>query len=128
MTERLDYLSLQDLIEIAQRVVPEVQFRDLGLIESAVARPRVTIFGEDAYPSFELKVASLLHSVVRNHALVDGNKRLAWSAARIFCLMNDRDLSMSIDEAESMIVDAAAGKLDVADLARIIGTHVAITH
>ena len=128
MTERIDFLELQDLIEIATRVVPNVQFRDLGLLESAAARPQSTIFGEAAYPSFELKVCALLHSVVRNHALVDGNKRLAWSAARVFCLLNNRDLVMSVDDAESMIVGAASGEFDVVELSELIRNHlVAIT-
>jgi hypothetical protein len=51
---------------------------------AAAARPRTTVFGEDAYPAFEDKAAALLHSLVRNHALVDGNERLAWAAARVF--------------------------------------------
>ncbi len=56
-----------------------------GLLAAAAARRRITVFGEDAYPTVEDKAAALLHSLVSNHALVDGNKRLAWSAARIFC-------------------------------------------
>ena len=75
-----------------------------------------------------MKVCALLHSVFRNHALVDGNKRLAWSAARVFCLLNNRDLVMSVDDAESMIVGAASGEFDVVELSELIRNHlVAIT-
>ena len=91
--EEIDYLSVEDLLEIAAGVIDHVVVRDAGLLAAAAARPRVTVFGEDAYRAFEDKAAALLHSLVRNHALVDGNKRLAWSAARIFCLLNGRDLT-----------------------------------
>ena len=98
--EEIDYLSVEDLLEIAAGVMDHVVVRDAGLLAAAAARPRITVFGDDAYPTFEDKAAALLHSLVRNHALVDGNKRLAWSAARIFCLLNGRDLTYTIDEAE----------------------------
>ncbi|MSW73405.1 MAG: type II toxin-antitoxin system death-on-curing family toxin, partial [Actinobacteria bacterium] len=91
-----------------------------GLLESAAMRPQTTIYGEDAYPTFEEKVASLIHSLARNHALIDGNKRIAWSAGRIFCLMNGRDLNMTIDDAEKMILDIAKGVIDVADIAVLL--------
>ena len=115
--EELDYLSLEDLLEIASGVLDDVAVRDPGLLASAVARPRTTVFGDDAYPTFEDKAAAMLHSLVRNHALVDGNKRLAWSAARVFCLLNGRDLTYTVDEAEQMMLEAAAGGLDVPQIA-----------
>jgi death on curing protein len=115
--EELDYLSIEDLLEIASGVLDDVAVRDPGLLAAAAARPRTTVFGDDAYPTFEDKVAALLHSLVRNHALVDGNKRLAWSAARVFCLLNGRDLTYTVDEAEQMMLKAAAGGLDVPQIA-----------
>ena len=124
MTDELDYLSLDDLLEIAAGVVGEVGVRDLGLLASAAARPRVTAFGEDAYPSFADKAAALIHSVARNHALIDGNKRLAWAATRVFCLMNGRDLILGVDHAEALVVDAAAGRVDVPELAEALGRHL----
>ena len=68
-----EYLDLEDLIEIAKRAIdPDVTIRDFGLLESALSRPRATVFGEDAYPDLFLKAAALMHSIARNHALVDG--------------------------------------------------------
>lgn len=113
----VDYLSLDDLLEIAAGVLPAVEIRDLGLVESAAHRPRSSAFGAEAYPSLAEKAAALMHSVARNHALVDGNKRLAWAAARVFCLLNGRDLDLSVDEAEASVVGTAAGSLDVPGLA-----------
>jgi death-on-curing protein len=117
----LDYLSVDDLLEIAEAMLPTVEVRDVGLLAAAADRPRASAFGAEAYPSFAEKVAAVLHSVARNHALVDGNKRLAWSAARVFCLLNGRDLELGVDEAEAMVVGAAAGSLDVAALAEHVG-------
>lgn len=123
-TEDVDYLTVDDLLEIAAGVLGEVPVRDAGLLAAAAGRPQVTVFGEDAYPSFEEKAAALLHSLVRNHALVDGNKRLAWAATRVFCLLNGRDLTYSVDDAERLMLDAAAGDLDVPDLAAWIRDHL----
>ena len=125
--EDLDYLSLEDLLEIATGVIDEVVVRDVGLLAAAAARPRVTVFGDDAYPAFEDKAAALLHSLVRNHALVDGNKRLAWSATRVFCLLNGRDLTYDVDDAEGLMVDAAAGQLDVPQIAGWLAGHMQAT-
>jgi len=116
----IDYLSLDDLLEIAAGVLGAVEIRDMGLLAGAAGRPRSSAFGVDAYPSFPEEVAALLHSIARNHALVDGNKWLAWSAAHVFCLLNGRDLSLGMDEAEAMVVGAAAGTLDVGALAEVI--------
>jgi death on curing protein len=122
-TEEIDYLSVEDILEIAAGVIEPVVVRDAGLLAAAAARPRITVFGDDAYPAFEDKAAALLHSLVSNHALVDGNKRLAWSAARIFCLLNGRDLTYTIDEAENLMLSAAAGQLDVPQIAAWLLAH-----
>ena len=120
MSDPIDYLDLHDLIEIGKSLIGNFRIRDEGLLESAAMRPQTTIYGHDAYPDFEEKVASLIHSLARNHALIDGNKRIAWSAGRIFCLMNGRDLKMPIDNAEKMILDIAKGDIDVAEIAAIL--------
>jgi death-on-curing protein len=99
--------------------------RDAGLLAAAAARPQMTIFGDDAYPTFEDKAAALLHALVSNHALVDGNKRLAWSAARVFCLHNGRDLTYSVAEAEGLMLSAASGQLDVSRISDWILAHTA---
>jgi death-on-curing protein len=121
--EEFDLLTVEDLLEIATGVLDEVVVRDAGLLASAAARPWVTISGVDAYPTFDDKAAALLHSLVRNHALVDGNKRLAWAATRAFYLLNGRDLAYTVDDAERLMVRAAAGELDVPDIAGWLRTH-----
>ncbi len=113
----VDYLTVDDLLDIAERILPSVAVRDVGLLASAASRPLASAHGEEAYPTFALKAAALLHSIARNHALVDGNKRLAWAAARVFCLLNGRDLTLSVDDGEALVVGAAAGTLDLPVLA-----------
>jgi len=116
----IDYLSLEDLLEIAAGLIPGVRVRDIGLLESAAQRPQMSVFGKDAYPSFSEKTAALMHSLARNHTLVDGNKRIAWSAGRIFCIMNGRDLKMNVDTAEALIQSISTGKIEVPEIARRI--------
>ena len=98
--------------------------RDRGLLASAAGRPQTTVFGEDAYPHFADKAAALMHSLARNHPLVDGNKRLAWAATRVFCLLNGRDLQLAVDEAEVLVLAVARGELEVADIAASIEKHL----
>jgi death-on-curing protein len=123
-TSPTDYLNLEDLLEIAAGVIESPVVRDLGLLASAAARPQMSVFGQDAYPAFAEKAAALMHSIARNHALVDGNKRVAWSATRVFCLLNGRDLAYDVDEAERLVLDVAAGKLDVAEIAADLESHL----
>lgn len=120
----IDYLSVEDLLEIAAGIIEEVAVRDAGLLAAAAGRPQVTVFGDDAYPTFEDKAAALLHSLGRNHALVDGNKRLAWAATRVFYLLNGRDLTYTVDEAEALMLTAAAGGQDVPEIATWLRHHL----
>lgn len=107
------YLTLPELLHIAVRVLgTDPPIRDVGLLESAVARPQATAFGADAYPGLDSKAAALLHSLVRNHAMVDGNKRLALAAVIAFYGVNGRRLTLTNDEAYDLIMDVAAGRLD----------------
>jgi death on curing protein len=105
-----EYLDLDDLLEIARQAVGgEVMVSDYGLLESALARPRASVFGQDAYPDLHLKAAALLHSLARNHALVDGNKRLAWTACRTFLAVNDQWISAPEDDRFEFVIRVATG-------------------
>src|SRR3954454_12745723 len=106
------YLGLDDLLRIAERVLPAVDVRDVGLLEAAAARPRASAFGAAAYPTLDEKAAALLHSIARNHALVDGNKRLALAATVAFYGVNGLRLTLSNDEAYDLVMAVAAGQLD----------------
>lgn len=118
------FLDLEDLIHVATRTLgasPEV--RDAGLLESALARPRATAFGEDAYADLPAKAAALLHSLARNHALVDGNKRLALAATIAFLGVNGVRSTLSNDEAYDLVIDVATGTVqDISAIAARLGT------
>ena len=110
------YLTLPELLHVAVRALgSEPAVRDYGLLEAALARPQATAFGSDAYPEPDAKAAAFLHSLARNHALVDGNKRLALAATIAFYGINGRRLTLTNDEAYELIMNVAAGKLDSVD-------------
>jgi death-on-curing protein len=120
------YLDLEDLLHIAERTLGTVEIRDLGLLEAAAARPQASAFGEDAYPSTREKTAALVHSIARNHALVDGNKRLALAGGIAFLGINGLQFTMSNDEAYDLIISIATGQLDdVSGIAAVLGAHTA---
>lgn len=109
------HLELEDLLHIADRVLPSVEVRDIGLLEAAVARPRASAFGEAAYPTLHEQAAALLHSVVTGHALVDGNKRLGLASVLALYGMNGYRLTFTNDDAHDLVVAIAAGELDAVD-------------
>ena len=112
-------LDLEDLLHVAERATGgPVEVRDIGLLESAAARPRASAFGADAYPTLHDKVAALLHSIVRNHALVDGNKRLGLASVIAFYGLNGRRLTMTNDQAYDLVIAVAVGEVD--DVAQIV--------
>ena len=115
------YLTDEEVLAIAGRVVGDVLVRDYGLIASAVARPQASAFGEDAYPDLETKAAAFMQSIVRNHALVDGNKRLSLAATIAFLGVNGRRLTLTNDEAYDFVIAVATGELsDVGQIAEVL--------
>jgi death on curing protein len=111
-----DHLDLEDLLEIAREAVgKDVAVRDYGLLESALARPRASVFGQDAYPPLHLKAAALLHSLALNHALVDGNRRLAWTACRTFLAINAQWIDAPEDQRFDLVVAVATGAISDLD-------------
>lgn len=127
MTEPVEFLDLDDLLELARRLLgspPPV--RDIGLLGSAVARPRTTVGGVDAYPSIWLKAAALLQSVVNNHALVDGNKRLGWLATAVFLELNEASVAQATnDDVYDLVLHVASSGITVDEIATSLE---ALTH
>ena len=112
----LRYLTTDDLLLLVT-ALGAGPVRDVGLLGSAAGRPQTTVFGSDAYPSVPEKAAALLHSITNNHALVDGNKRLAWLAAVVFLDLNGWDVALSDDEAFALVMSASTSDHDVAEIA-----------
>jgi death-on-curing protein len=110
------YLDVEDLLALV-RLLRAGPVRDVGLLDSAAGRARATVFGSEAYPTLPLKAAALLHSVAGNHALVDGNKRLAWLATVVFLDLNGAAPGVDDDAAFALVMDVAAGSADVPEIA-----------
>ncbi|SIN23008.1 type II toxin-antitoxin system death-on-curing family toxin [Micromonospora cremea] len=114
------YPTLADVAGIARKL--SVGIRDAGLVESAVARPQTSVFGEDAYPDLWTKAAALLHSLVSNHAFVDGNKRIGWIVTVAFLLQNRAVTVDQLDETDQdtaydLVISVAESRLtEVAEI------------
>ena len=107
------YLTTDELLHVANKAIGEPpQLADAGLLESAAARPQATVMGTPAYPTLSDKAAALTHSLARNHALVDGNKRLALSGLIAFLGVNGHRLTYDNDGAYELIMAIAAGHLN----------------
>ena len=115
----VEFLDLDDLLDLARTLLGDSPpIRDVGLLASAVARPQTTVGGEDAYPTIWLKAAALLQSVVGNHALVDGNKRLGWLSAAVFLEINDDSVAAaSDDDVYTLVMEIAQTGLALDDIA-----------
>ncbi len=111
------YLSITEVLHINEGFVGPDQLRDLGLLDAAVMRPQSSAFGADAFPSLHDKAAALLHGLARNHPFVDGNKRTAWSATAVIYLVNGYSVPVQANDVVSLMLDAAEGRSDVADIA-----------
>ena len=119
MSSEVEYLDTDDLVELATVLLGDPPpIRDLGLLGSAAARPQASAFGEDAYPDLWTKAAALLHSVVKNHALVDGNKRLGWLATAVFLEINGVAVThVSNDAVYDLVMGVTTGRDDVGEIA-----------
>lgn len=117
MSRSFEYLDLEDVLSLARTLLGDPPpVRDIGLLGSAVARPQTSVFGEDAYPDIYSKASALLQSIVNNHPLVDGNKRLGWLATAVFLELNDVQASKaSNDDVYDFVIWVASSNpaLDV---------------
>ena len=107
----VEYLTLEDVLGLVN-ALSAGPVRDLGLLDSACHRPQAGFFGQEAYPTLAGKAAALMHSLACNHALVDGNKRLALLATVVFLRVNGHRLDLTDDEAFDLTLSVAAGQLD----------------
>lgn len=109
MTE-VKYLSTEDLLDLAG-LLGVLDVRDLGLLDSAALRPQSVVFGTESYPKLADKAAALFESIVGNHPLIDGNKRLGWAALVSFYALNGIFLELEDDVAYDFVISAASGQI-----------------
>ena len=112
-----EYLSLEDLLDLVN-ALEAGPVRDLGLLDSACHRPQASLFGQEAYPTLAGKAAALMHSLACNHALIDGNKRLALLATVVFLRINGYVLDLTDDETFDLAMSVAAGQLDAEEICK----------
>jgi death-on-curing protein len=109
------FLTLIEVLELHRRVIEQsggaFGIREVGLLESAIAQPRMTFGGEDLYPSLLEKAAALGFSIIMNHPFVDGNKRTGHAVTETFLVLNGMEISASVDEQEDVILAIASGAL-----------------
>jgi death-on-curing protein len=119
VTASVEYFDLDDVIHLATRLLGDPPpVRDIGLLGASVARPQTSAFGEDAYPDIWTKAAALLQSVVKNHALVDGNKRLGWLAVATFLEINGVTVTViANDDVYRLVMEVAAGHPEIEESA-----------
>ncbi len=118
------YLEIEDAYYIIDGF--GFHIRDAGLLGSALARPATTIMGDDAYSSLAKKAAALLESLARNHALIDGNKRTAWTLMVAFLGLNGYRHDFDTETAFDLVVGVASGSIDLDKGSRVISKHLII--
>ncbi len=111
-----EYLTIEDLLRLT-RDLGVGPVRDVGLLDSAAHRPTTSLYGQEAYSSIDDKAAVLLESIVGNHALIDGNKRLGWLAVVVFYGLNGLVLDAPDDEAYDLVIAVASGQQPYAETA-----------
>ena len=119
MSEATEFLESDDLIELAGLLLGDPPpIRDAGLLAAAAARPQASAFGVDAYPDIWTKAAALLQSIVGNHPLVDGNKRLGWLATAVFLEVNGVSITAAPnDDVYRLVLRVASESPDVEEIA-----------
>jgi death-on-curing protein len=115
------FLDLDDALEQIHFLGFHV--RDVGLLQSSLARPNTTLYGADAYPSLDLKAAALMHSIVTSHPLIDGNKRTAWALMITFVLLNGFEVVAETDDAFDFVLGVATESRDLDSIASWIEAH-----
>jgi len=119
---KIDYCPLDDALVAVELL--RVRVRDVGLLASALERPRTDVFGLEAYPDLNSKAAALLDGINRAHALEDGNKRLSWLLTVLFYERNGLDLCASADDGEEFVLGVADAHLELADIAAWLDAHI----
>lgn len=121
------FLTLDEVLEIHRdqlaRYGGAAGIRDLGLVQSALAQPQATFGGQFLHADVSEMAAAYLFHLVRNHAFVDGNKRVGAVAAIVFLRMNDANLRITNAELESLVLSVAQGKTDKAAVATFWRDH-----
>lgn len=123
----MKYLSVKDVLLLHNMAVDEAGgshgLRDLGLLESAVERCKVTFGGEELYPDIFLKTGALIHGLLRNHAFVDGNKRTSMFSAMTLLELNGYKFDARQKEVVIFALKVENEKLSVEEISEWLKEH-----
>ena len=97
--------------------------RDVGLLESALESPFQSFDGEELYPSIQAKAARLCYGLVKNHAMVDGNKRLGCHVMLVFLVLNGYEVEYTQKELSDLILDVVADRKRYEDILQWLLVH-----
>ena len=97
--------------------------RDVGLLESALESPFQSYGGEELYPSIQAKAARLCYGLVKNHAMIDGNKRIGAHAMLVFLALNGYEVEYTQKELSDLILDVAADRKQYEDILKWLLVH-----
>lgn len=121
------YLTVKDVLLLHDLAIEAAGgshgLRDLGLLESALGRPQAAFDGEDLYPTIFLKAGAFLHSLLRNHPFVDGNKRTSMYAAMTFLELNGYQFIAKQKEVVTFALQIENEKLSVEEIAEWLKKH-----
>lgn len=125
--EDVIFLTLEQVLVIhdiqIEKFGGDFGLRDYGLLESAIMRPQTTFGGLDLYPLLFDKAAALLHSLVLNHAFVDGNKRTGTACTLVFLELNKYQLKASKATFEALVMKTESKKLDINEISSWLKSH-----
>ncbi len=122
------YLTVEEIISLHVAIISRtggiLGIRDRGVLESAVAQPKMTFDGEDLYPATVDKAAALGHVLISNHPFMDGNKRTGQAAIEVFLVLNGYEIKAPVDEQENLILMIATGSMSKEDLAEWLAARI----
>ena len=113
-------LSKEQVLLMHERLIEatggSIGIRDEGMLDSALSNPFQSFAGEELYPSVQAKAARLCYGLVKNHPMVDGNKRIGAHVMLVFLMLNGYELSYTQQELSQTILDLASGSLNADDI------------
>lgn len=122
------HLTLPEALELHRRIIESsggsLGIRDLGALESAIAQTRMSFAGADLYPTTIAKASALGFSLIKNHAFIDGNKRIGHAAMEVFLLLNGFEIAADVDEQERIVLQLAASLIGREEFTSWLETHV----
>ncbi|HIK10126.1 MAG TPA: type II toxin-antitoxin system death-on-curing family toxin [Oscillatoriaceae cyanobacterium M33_DOE_052] len=122
------YLTLTEVREIYRNLMEKSGgiggLANLGSLESAVAQPQMMFSGQELYPTIVEKAAALGFSLIKNHAFIDGNKRIGHAAMEVFLVLNGFEIAAAVDEQEKIILQVASGDLGREELTQWLRHHI----